>query len=317
MTLNELRTKLAFLNDTRNPLSLSMYILKKDGTIRFANVEESVRIEMKDKFISYMNNRLNDTEINYCNLTEYVDRKNTVCWYDLGETIPALTHLSTITLTENQQEFSFANENFSDIDAFLFLIGNENNKVAIYKKQYPISLVKRNGTFIPLKKSATELVKLESDILKVSENFEFFQIDNESVVFSIKTLESSFGYLGILIAAATAKLDLVRNAEIIENIEELENLIQQKKHAKKIVKINADTPVLGLPFETLRTFINGHPKLRNRIRFNDTSDKIRFHSQVSKELFLKLLSDSYLKSELTDLLYESDNKEQLTLDEED
>ena len=47
MTLEELKSKLSFLNDTTIPGSLSMYILKKDGTIRFTNLEESVRNEMK------------------------------------------------------------------------------------------------------------------------------------------------------------------------------------------------------------------------------------------------------------------------------
>ena len=264
-----------------------------------------------------MHNRLNDEGINYCNLTEYVDRKNTICQYDLREPVPELAHLTTILSNENQQEFSFANENFSNIDAFLFLIGNENNKIAIYKKQYSVSLIQRNGTFIPLKKSNTELVRLESDVLKVSQNFEFLQIDNELLVLNVKMLEDNFGYLGILVGEAMTKLELVRSADIIDNIEELEAFIQQKKYAKKLVKINTSTPVLGLPFGTLRDFIIRHPKLKNRIKFNAGSDKIRFHSNVSKELFLKLLSDSYLKSELTELLYESDDKAELTNDEEE
>jgi hypothetical protein len=317
MTLEELKNKLTFLNDINTPISLSMYILKKDGTIRFTNLEESVRSEIKEKFISYLNYRVNDEEVNYCNLTEYVDRRNTICHYDLSEVSPELINLSIITENENQQEFSFENEKFSDIDAFLFLIGNENNKIAIYKNQFAVSLIKRNGTFIPLKKSKTELVKLESDILKINESFEFLQVDNELIVMNIKTLENSFGYLGILIREANAKLELIRSASIIDNIEEFEEFIQEKKYAKKLVQINATTPVLGLPFETLKNFITGHPKLKKRIKFNDASDKIRFHSNVSKELFLKLLSDSYLKSELTELLYESDSKAELTGEEEE
>lgn len=318
MTVEQLRNRLSFLNDVNEHKSLSMYLILKNGDIRFANLEEAVRNELKNKFVAYLNGRINnDGELNYCNLTDYTDRKNTVCYYDLPEPLPGLQPLNVVTTQEQQQEFSFIDDDFSNIEGFVFLIGNETNKIALYKKHYPLSLIKRDSSFVGLRKSETGLVRLESDILKVNETFEFLQVDNQVVVFSIKSLESSFGYTGILMRAAKTKFDLIQEAELIENVEELEELIQEKKFAKKIIKIKADTPVLALPFDRLKTFILGHPKLKRRLKFNDAQDRIKFHSKTSKELFLKLLSDSYLKSELTDLLYETDEKEQLSNEEID
>lgn len=318
MTIEQLRNRLSFLNDVNEHKSLSMYLILKNGDIRFANLEEAVRNELKNKFVAYLNGRINnDGELNYCNLTDYTDRKNTVCYYDLPEPLPGLQPLNVVTTQEQQQEFSFIDDDFSNIEGFVFLIGNETNKIALYKKHYPLSLIKRDSSFVGLRKSETGLVRLESDILKVNETFEFLQVDNQVVVFSIKSLESSFGYTGILMRAAKTKFDLIQEAELIENVEELEELIQEKKFAKKIIKIKADTPVLALPFDRLKTFILGHPKLKRRLKFNDAQDRIKFHSKTSKELFLKLLSDSYLKSELTDLLYETDEKEQLSNEEID
>ncbi len=318
MTIEQLRNRLSFLNDANEHKSLSMYLILKNGDIRFANLEEAVRNELKNKFVAYLNGRINnDGELNYCNLTDYTDRKNTVCYYDLPEPLPGLQPLNVVTTQEQQQEFSFIDDDFSNIEGFVFLIGNETNKIALYKKHYPLSLIKRDSSFVGLRKSETGLVRLESDILKVNETFEFLQVDNQVAVFSIKSLESSFGYTGILMRAAKTKFDLIQEAELIENVEELEELIQEKKFAKKIIKIKADTPVLALPFDRLKTFILGHPKLKRRLKFNDAQDRIKFHSKTSKELFLKLLSDSYLKSELTDLLYETDEKEQLSDEEID
>lgn len=318
MTIEQLRNRLSFLNDANEHKSLSMYLILKNGDIRFANLEEAVRNELKNKFVAYLNGRINnDGELNYCNLTDYTDRKNTVCYYDLPEPLPGLQSLNVVTTKEEQQEFSFIDDDFSNIEGFVFLIGNETNKIALYKKHYPLSLIKRDSSFVGLRKSETGLVRLESDILKVNETFEFLQVDNQVVVFSIKSLESSFGYTGILMRAAKTKFDLIQEAELIENVEELEELIQEKKFAKKIIKIKADTPVLALPFDRLKIFILGHPKLKRRLKFNDAQDRIKFHSKTSKELFLKLLSDSYLKSELTDLLYETDEKEQLSNEEID
>lgn len=318
MTLNNLNERLSFLDDNNHAIGLSMYIILKDGQVRFANLETSVRDELKKKFIKYLHNRLDiENDLNYCNLTDYTDRKNTVCYYDLPEALPGLVALNTVANQEEQMEFSFKSDNFSDIESFIFLIGNETNKIALYKKHYSLSLIKRDSSFIGLRKSETEFVKLESDILKVNETFEFLQVDNQVIVFSVKSLESSFGYTGILMRAAKTNFQLIQDAQLIENVEELEELINEKRYAKKVVKIKPNTPVLALPFTKLKTFIEGHPKLKRRLKFNDAQDKIKFHSKTSKELFIKLLSDSYLKSELTDLLYESDEKEELSNEEID
>jgi hypothetical protein len=316
MTLDQLRDRLAFLNDINEHIGLSMYIIFKDGDIRFANLEESARDDLKTNFINYLNNRINsEADLNYCRLTDYMDRSNSVCYYDLPERLAGFQPLNVVTTEERQQEFSFIDDDFSDIQAFVFLIGNEANKIALYKKQYPLSLIKRDSSFIGLRKSETGLVKLESDILKINEKFEFLQVDNQIIVFNVKSLESSFGYDGILMRAARTKFELIQEAELIENVEELEELIKERKYAKKITRVSTGTPVLTLPFDRLKSFILAHPKLRKKIKFNNAGDRIKFHTKNSKELFLKLLSDNYLKSELTELLYESDDKEQLTNDE--
>lgn len=318
MTLEQLRIRLAFLNNRDEHIGLSMYIVFRNNDIRFANLEDEAREDLKNNFIAYLNSRINtDAEPTYCNLTEYTDRSNPICYYDLPERLDGFRPLNAVTTQERQNEFSFNNDNFNEIQAFVFLIGNENNKVALYKKHHHFSLISRDSSFVGLRKSETGLVKLESDILKINEKFEFLQVDNHVIVFNVKSLESSFGYDGILMRAARTKFELIQEAELIENVEELEELINEKKYAKKMTRINPQTPVLALPFDKLRGFILGHPKLRRKIRFNATEDKIKFHTKNSKELFLKLLGDNYLKSELTDLLYESDEKAQLSNEEEE
>jgi len=294
MTKEQLQNRLSFLNDVNSPIGLSMYIVFKDGRIHFANLEASVRMELKNNFISYINNRLNNNDdLNYCNLSEYTDKRNAICFYDLPVPLPGLAPLNTVATQEEQTEFSFNNDEFDDIEGFVFLIGVENNKISLYKKHSHLSLIKRDSSFIGLRKSDTELVRVESDILKVSGTFEFLQVDNHVIVFNIASLENSFGYTGILMRAAKTKFSLIEDAELIENVSELEELIKEKKYAKRMVRVKASTPVLALPFDKLKGFIQTHPKLKRRIKFNDAQDKIKFHTKTSKELFLKLLSDSF------------------------
>ena len=170
MTLEQLQQRLAFLSDTNEHTSLSMYIILKDESIRMANLEVSVRQEMKNKFIAYLNSRINDnSDLNYCNLSSYNDKRNSVCYYDLPEPLPGLNPLNVVTTQEQQNEFSFKDDNFNEIESFVFLIGNEKNRIALFKRHYPMNLIKRDSSFVGLRKSKTGLVKLESDILKINE----------------------------------------------------------------------------------------------------------------------------------------------------
>ncbi|HEV7348339.1 anti-phage protein KwaB [Telluribacter sp.] len=320
MTIQELREKISFLYDSGNAISLSMYMILNSGEIRFANLEEETRGDLKEKFLNYLSERTNESnDLHYCNLTEYNDTKNTICYYDLPDPLPGLQPLNVVSSAEEQQEFEFNANSFADIEAFAFLIGNETQNIAIYKKNYNnINLIKRDSSVIALVTSIlsdkSELVKVKSDILKVNEKFDFMLVENHVLVMNTKYLETDMGYLGILIKAARTKFEIIQKANIVENINELEDLISDKKYAKKFVKIRPDTPVLGIEFSKLREFIENHPALKNKIKFNDTLDKIKFHSKISKDLFIKLLYDSYLKSELTDLLYESENKLQLPVE---
>lgn len=318
MTLDQLNAKLSFLDGQDGPVSLSMYILLQGGGIRSANLEEQARSELKIRFLSYLRRRLDmDDPNNYCPLTEHSDRKDAICYYDLEEVPEGLSAMSQVIQDEDRVEFSAGQDGFNNIEGFVFLIGNERSKVAIYKKHYPIALITQGPKFLSFGKSDTGLVQITDDILKISDKFEFLQIDQSLIVFSTNTLERYFGYDGILQTAARKNFDLISDAELIENIEELEELVTQKKFAKKMVAIKAQTPVLALPFDKIRQFILEHPKLKRRLKFNDSNDRIRFHSRKSKELFLDLLSDSYLKSELTELLYHSSIKDSLSNEEEE
>ncbi|WP_420868523.1 Kiwa anti-phage protein KwaB-like domain-containing protein [Alkalimarinus coralli] len=57
------------------------------------------------------------------------------------------------------------------------------------------------------------------------------------------------------------------------------------------------------------SFCKTFPKLANRIRLNEDETKIGLDTKVSKDLFIKLLMDDYLTSELTHFHYESVSKD--------
>lgn len=108
-------------------------------------------------------------------------------------------------------------------------------------------------------------------------------------------------------AALQEFYDNVEEIGLVENIEILYELLDEVKYARRFTKIAKSSPVLKAGIDNLRIihFCKTFPKLAGRIRFNDQQDKIVLDTKVSKDLFIKLLMDDYLTSELTNFHYES------------
>ena len=73
------------------------------------------------------------------------------------------------------------------------------------------------------------------------------------------------------------------------------------------VKIHKASPVLRLaiPNSDIINFCQNYPKIKGRIKTNANGDKILLDTNVSKELFVKILMDDYLTSQLTKLHYDT------------
>ncbi len=233
----------------------------------------------------------------------------------MDETPNGLEVMGELLANEEMPIFDFGTDNFNNVIGYVFLIGNENSKIAIYKKLYPISLI-HQASILMVMKDDVQLVKVNRDVIKINESFEFMQIENDLVVTNLKTLERFFGFEEVIRNKAAANLTIIQQSNLLEDITPLNDLVNDLRYAKKLMKVRSDSTVLQLSIDKVKSFILSHPKLKRRIRFNPDGSKISLDTHVSKELFLKLLDDVFLKSDLTDFLYESDIKNIMTNEEE-
>ena len=66
------------------------------------------------------------------------------------------------------------------------------------------------------------------------------------------------------------------------------------------------TSVLGIvPNAQVIAFVGAHPAHRGKFRLSDDGSKLKLDTKVSQDLFLKLLNDDFLQSELTKRYYAS------------
>ena len=316
MNKEQLKKGLEFVSAApANEISLVMYFILKDLSIRKADIDDQAMASLRDQFVKNIAATLiGNDELHFAGITTADNRKNAAYFFDLDKLPEGLRVMDRLLSNQKAELFDFKKDHYEDTVGFVFLLGNASNKIAIYKKQYPINLLGRDA-FVRLVKSRQRLVKVKEDIININEKFDFMQIGDELIVINMDTLEKYFGFEDVIRSSAANNLALIKEANLVVDITPLQEMTTDLRFARKLMRVKADPAVMGLPFAKVRSFIKQHPKLRRRVRFNGDETRIALDTKTSKELFLKLLDDDFLKSDLTEFLYEAELKDRLSNEE--
>lgn len=312
MNREQLLARLAYFLNPENGIGAALYfVINQDGEniIRFADIENEAKNELKDRFLEYIEDKfINNEDLHYQNISEADDRKNVVYRYDIEERPESLNILDEILADGERDNFNFNQNNLDGLQGYLITIGNEGNQIALYKKHHPVNLL-RQDRFL-LFPSNERLVKAENDFIALDRSFDFMMVDDNLIVLKLNTLERFFGFEDVIRNQAQNIIATIEANQLLEDIEQLNELAQSLATAKKIMKVK-NSPVLNVPVENVINFINNHQELTGRIGFNDDGTRVRLTTGVSKKLFLKLLNDDYLFSQLTELQYDTHAKDRL------
>lgn len=318
MNREQLLARLAYFLNPENGIGAALYfVINQDGEniIRFADIENEAKNELKDRFLEYIEDKfINNEDLHYQNISEADDRKNVVYRYDIEERPESLNILDEILADGERDNFNFNQNNLDGLQGYLITIGNEGNQIALYKKHHPVNLL-RQDRFL-LFPSNERLVKAENDFIALDRSFDFMMVDDNLIVLKLNTLERFFGFEDVIRNQAQNIIATIEANQLLEDIEQLNELAQSLATAKKIMKVR-NSPVLNVPVENVINFINNHQELTGRIGFNDDGTRVRLTTGVSKKLFLKLLNDDYLFSQLTELQYDTHAKDRLNNNQEE
>ncbi len=311
MNLQSLREQLSIISEESPNIGIVINIIKKeDYSIFNANISGELAEEIKQTFINSIREKILDNEeLDFRNISSAYETSNSVFFYDIEEFPEKLNVLRNFNPFENYPSFSFSSDNnMSSIQAMIITFGNEDNYFSIYKHIYPITILKEN-TMMRFIRIGNEFEKLNSDILQINTSIDFLFINNESlIVNNLATLTKAYGYNEIIKNQARQKIELIESLDLIDNIHELAEFVNNTRYAKKFLKINSESPVFKLEKSDMIKFIRDHPKLSRQIRFNETEDKIKLDTKTSKEKVIGVLNDDILKSNLTNVDYESESK---------
>ncbi len=295
--------------------TLELYMIVND-TIKFATISNDASSSLLQLFKQNISDTLLGDEPEYrLKSIDHVNDEdaNTYYYFDSENIYEKIENIIDFT-GDGADTFSFDDEGFSDIDTFLIKIGTDDHNIVLYKKNYPINLMTRGKTLF-FRKSDENIDELKDDILKIDRSFQFLVFGNHVLIINLKMLETQLGYESVIIKKAKEALITIGAIDFLEDISKIEEMISSKKIAKKVHLVR-NSPVIDIINENeskVVSFIKNHPELKKSLKFTNDG-KLELKSKVSVEKFLKLLDDDYLKSELTDLLYDSLNKDTLEVE---
>lgn len=310
MAIDEFKTKVSDVLSAAG-CSAEFYFLMDSGkgmSVKSVDINDDDHAELEKLFLrSTSETLLLNDDLSLIPLSSADDRKNAIYEYDLDNIPQELSYLKHILENENFETFDLNKDDLSNLEGILIILGNQDIQLALYKHQYPVTLLKKDNGFNLMKpKGANRFKKLDADILKINSKFEFIKIDSKYYILDIKALERFFGFHEAVKNVAEKGLDNIKAAGLVADCTVLESRLDDISFARKLVKSASSSPVLGkIPNEQIIGFTRSHPALKGKFKYSDDGNQISLKTKKAQNLFLKLLNDDFLQSELTRLYYDS------------
>ncbi|MCG7988391.1 MAG: anti-phage protein KwaB [Candidatus Thiodiazotropha sp. LLP2] len=308
MNSEELKAALQLYYDSYDEIGVTVYAILKDEENpgpRKIDIESDASDGLKVLFIQSLKDTISEREdLSVLNLSDSDERIDAIYQYDID--LPKeLTAMESILETDDLPLLDVDASNLNGIKALLIEIGNNIGQIVLYKTMAPVNIFGRTSFF--LKKSQHRLERINDEFLRVSAGFQLIRVDGELFVIDLEALERSFGFHDVIKKEAVLGIKSIEEIQLVDNAEVLHELLDDVKYARRFTKIAKSSPVLraAVPNDSIIDFCKTFPKLVGKIRFNEAEDKIVLDTKVSKDLFIKLLMDDFLTSELTHFHYSS------------
>ena len=312
VTKERLDADLQYYINNKDDVAVIVYAIVKGNNVPLRmDIESPAQNGLKSLFLNVINNDiLKNEDLTVLPLSSVDERSKVLYHYDIP--IPdELKCLNQALGQPDEPEFDFNVHKIEDIKVLLICIGNAERKMTLYKTMAPVNIFSRDGFF--LMKSDTRLKEIKEDFFRVSGNFQIIKISGELFVVDLLLIEKMFGFHDVIKKEAARGMQSVSDMNILTNMDALHELINDVKYARKLTRVAKASPVInaGIDNVSIIQFCKTYPTLKGRIRFNDEETKISLDTKVSKDLFIKVLMDDFLTSQLTKFYYDSIAKDTL------
>lgn len=316
MTVEQFKNKVSAIVD--NCVGIKMFFVDDDANIRDSDVDNAALVRLKTSMVSKLKTGIVENEsLSMPLLSDADERKNALYKFDFDNKPLEFDLLDqALQLRVNAPDkYQIGDGDFDDISAIIIILTGRNNEtITLYKHKYTVSVLKAEQGALNLFKSNNRLSELESNILKIDPNFVFLKLDNDYYVENVKTLESYLGFHDVIKDTAAKCVEKLKEMALIEDTAPLVERVDGEDMAfsRKLAKIARNSPVMGtVENNDIIAFAQKHKYLSKQLKLNDEGNKFVLKTKISQNHFIKLMSDDYLESELTNIQYDSLAKDKL------
>lgn len=284
--------------------------------VKFLNIadeqgkQDNTSTGLRDGFAEVVKSKFDDynEDDEIIKLSSADERKNALYYYDLDELPPEMEMLEKISEELDDEEiFNFREDSLNQIVALIVIIGNESQKLIMYKQQYPVSFLNRDRYMLTPVPHQNRLTRFDKDILRIDFNYQFFWWNGVVYISDIKKMEKICSFRDIIINEAKVSIKKIEEMQILDNIEVLNDELDNITFARKLTRVYKDSKVLGkVSNGAIIEFSKRHNYFRNNpLKLTESKDKFILDTKKAKDTFIKLMNDDLLTSQLTNSDYES------------
>jgi hypothetical protein len=297
------------------------FLLKKDDglEIRKGDLDAGTQVKLTENFYGHTVNYLKNDELKVMGLTEADDRKDVLYQYDYKQPIQEFELINSVQTATSIQEYDLKEDKLSEIKGFIFAYVHKNIRVTLYKENYEVMMVKKNAGDKPSEKinilltGSNQLKEFDESIFRLNYDFDFMMVNGELFVKDLKKLESKFGFVEVVKKKALDSIHEIGVLDLVQDITKLEQGISDVSFARKVVKVASKSVVLRkCNKKDIIKFIDTYDEtLKKKFKFDESGQYINLDTKVSRTVFLQLLDDSFLYSQLTSNKYVSGSKDDI------
>ena len=316
MTIKKLKDEISSVLKATGCSAEFFFLLGGDEGMRVKSVDinETDHTKLEKMFTESLRDEIiKNKDLSLIPISSADDRRNALYEYDLEDIPGELSNLKKIIESEKFDPFSFKADSLKQLKGVLILIGNQDVQLAIYKHHYSMKLFKKDNGFNMIKMGgANRFQKLDQDILKIDPKFQFIKLNGKYYILDIKTLERFFGFHDAIKKTATQGLNNIKSSNLVMDCGVFESRLDDIRFSRKLVKSASQSPVLsGIPNHKILNFTNSHPALKGKFKYSTDGSQLDLKTKKAQDLFLKLLNDDLLQSELTNKYYDSIAKDKI------
>lgn len=287
--------------------------------MRLADVEEKTTVpEIQKMFKSFVEDAIiSNDDMVIRDLSVADESSDAIYLYDFESYPEELGVFKDFKIDEavNVPKFNFKNDDLSHLFGYIIYLGSMEDGIVLFKKHYPISLIKRDSFLMGAVKSEERFEKLpDDDIIRLNGRAQLLRIAGSIFVLDLKMLERNMGFTQLIHKAAVDSVKAIEQLDIIDDIQVLKDTLEEPSFSRKLSKVKKSSPIfkLGIARETIVDFTKTTQQLAGKFKYSADGTKIRLDTKKSKDSFLKLMNDAYLCSELTKQYYEASAKDIIT-----